>query len=270
MPDMAVPDSNGTMRLAMKTTRSRKTLIVLATSLIVSLLAVFLTSSSAPLSNLSAPTTGETTNLQVANSSKLAAALASSTLSNKTWFPKVTAKTVPRYPIDESHSSAFTQFAETIYNGKADEVSGVYVEKLIALPVIQQPLNDVTFVADLMGTVTQFQSAADHGVIGLLAHNYLSGALFYQLTNGQEVRIVFGDGSYQVYKVKGSYEFQKLEPSNLHSDLVDLSSDRLMTADQVFNQFYNGGPHVTFQTCLEKYGISNWGLTFIVAVPGNP
>lgn len=100
-----------------------------------------------------------------------------------------------------------------------------------------------------------------------MAHNFLSGSLFYQLVKGEEVRIVFGDGSYQSYQIDGSYAFQKLEPNNLQSDLVDMSTEEVMTTNQVFNRFYNGAHHVTFQTCLEEGGISNWGLTFIVADP---
>ena len=174
---------------------------------------------------------------------------------------------VTRFPFEKSKSPLFRHFAGLVMNGNPEQVRGIFVEGLMALPVVQQPAGEVTYVAGQMDVVTQFQSAADHNVIGLLAHNYLSGNLFYQLTMGEEVRIVFGDGSYQRYRVIGSYAFQKLEPSNLQSDLVDMSTEEVLTTNQVFNRFYNGEHHVTLQTCLEEGGLSNWGLTFIVAEP---
>ncbi len=174
---------------------------------------------------------------------------------------------VTRIPYEKSKSTVFRQFAGLVMNGNSEQVRGIFVEGLMALPVVQQPAGEITYVAGQMDVVTQFQSAADHNVIGLLAHNYLSGSLFYQLTTGEEVRIVFGDGSYQRYRIIGSYAFQKLEPSNLQSDLVDMSTEEVLTTNQVFNRFYNGEHHVTFQTCLEEGGLSNWGLTFVVAEP---
>lgn len=172
-----------------------------------------------------------------------------------------------RIPFEQSKPAVFRQFAEMVMNGNAEQVRGIFVDGLMALPVVQQPTGEAAYVAGQMDVVTQFQTAAEHNVIGLLAHNYLSGSLFYQLAEGEEVRIVFGDGSYQRYRVSGSYTFQKLQPSNLRSDLVDMSTEEVLTTNQVFNRFYNGEHHVTFQTCLEEGGLSNWGLTFVVADP---
>jgi hypothetical protein len=41
----------------------------------------------------------------------------------------------------------------------------------------------------------------------------------------------------------------------------------LLSAREVFNKFYRGEPHVTFQTCLEGEGRLDWGLLFVVAQP---
>jgi hypothetical protein len=159
------------------------------------------------------------------------------------------------------------KFIDEIADGEADAVRGVYVADTIMLPVIQQPKNNAAFVSEEAEVITQFQSAAQYGVIGLLAHNFLSGELFYNLGIGQEVVIVMGDGSNRRYLVEGVYQYKKLSPNNLRSNLVDLSDGQTLTTSQVFSRFYRGDHKVTFQTCLEREGKLNWGLTFIVALP---
>lgn len=173
-------------------------------------------------------------------------------------------------PENEVYPAASAQllgFIEQVVNGEAAVVRGVYVEGVFALPVVQQPQGEVAFVSSAGDTITEFQSAAAFGVTGLLAHNYLSGKLYYFLEEGHEVIIVYGDGKIRRYQIEGIYQFERLEPSNMRSRFVDLSDNRTLTSDQVFDRFYRGEHRVTFQTCLERYGISNWGLTFVVAEP---
>ena len=164
-------------------------------------------------------------------------------------------------------SPAFQQFIDTMADGNPNEVRGVYIENVLSLPIVQQPDDDPVFVSTQLGTVTQFRSAANYGVTGLLAHNYLSGELFFNLAIGNEVRIVFGDGSYHRYLVSGTYSFQKMNPSSLQSDFTELATGDHLTSGQVFARFYSNGDKVTFQTCIERDGVSNWGLLFVVADP---
>jgi len=162
---------------------------------------------------------------------------------------------------------ALQSFIKRVSNDDPDEVRGVYIAGVLALLVIQQPEEDPAYVSPELGVVTQFRSAAQQGVIGLLAHNYLSGSLFYSLKQGQEVNLVFGDGSLRRYQVETISTFQKLDPSGLHSEMIDLNTGEKLTTAQIFDRFYRGDDHITFQTCLERNGISNWGLTFTVATP---
>lgn len=161
----------------------------------------------------------------------------------------------------------FQNFVSKVKDGEPELLRGVYVEGVIDLPVVQQPENDVAYVSLEDKTVTQFRSASAGGVTGILAHNFLSGGLFYNLKVGQEVRLVYGDGSFHTYRIEGEYRYQKLSPNNLQSDLVDLDSGQTVSTNEVFTRFYRGGNHVTFQTCLERGGLSNWGLTFWIAMP---
>ncbi len=166
-------------------------------------------------------------------------------------------------------SPEFSRFIRQVADGQANFVRGVYVEGVMALRVVQQPAKDWAYVSGVLGNATQFQNAANNGVTGLLAHNYLSGKLFYDLKMGDQIGVVYGDGSVKKYRVSGSYKYQKLDPVDLSSKLVDLSTNNTVTSGQVFQKFYAGSDHVTFQTCLEKYGISTWGLYFVVAQPVN-
>jgi hypothetical protein len=165
------------------------------------------------------------------------------------------------------YSPAFKRFIDKVVDGQKGVVKGVYVPGILALPVIQQPKGEWAFVSEDLGYVTEFQSAARNGVTGLLAHNYLSGELFSKLVVGKEVRIVYGDETVKRYKIEGIYRFQKLTPSSPQSELIDLETNERVTTEYVFNRFYRGKHKVTFQTCLESAGLSNWGLTFTVALP---
>jgi hypothetical protein len=161
----------------------------------------------------------------------------------------------------------FTDFISNVVDGQSDIPQGVYVQDVLQLPIVQQPTENPVYVSNKPGVVTQYRSAAENGITGLLAHNYLSGELFDQLAVGQEVRIIYGNRLVRQYKVASVQHFQKLNPSDLQSDYLDLSDGKKMTTSQVFQEFYQGSDHVTFQTCLKEGGIWNWGLVFVVATP---
>ncbi|MEW5957276.1 MAG: hypothetical protein AB1801_06110 [Chloroflexota bacterium] len=158
-------------------------------------------------------------------------------------------------------------FVAQVGDGQGDKLRGVFVPGIFALPVVQQPPNNSIFVSNKHDLVTQFQNAAQNGVIGLLAHNYLAGSLFYKLAPAHEVMLVYGDGLVERYRVKSVHRFQKLEPPSLRGNLLDLSTGKIVTAAEVFHRFYRGEHRLTFQTCLERNGRLDWGLMFIEAVP---
>ena len=179
------------------------------------------------------------------------------------WIPSAPA--VSEKPAETS--SDFLNFVKSVRNGQADVVRGVYVANAFALPIVQQPPNNAIYVSNKRREITQFAQAAKNDVLGLLAHNYLSGKLFYQLVPDEEVIIVYGDGATQRYRITTIQQYQKLAPKTLRSDFVDLHSRQRLTSAQVFDQFYRGDHRLIFQTCLAEDGLLNWGVTFIVAVP---
>jgi hypothetical protein len=162
---------------------------------------------------------------------------------------------------------SFKRFVAAVRNGQEGVVRGVYIPGVLALPVQQQPVDDVVYVSPDPDAVTQFRLAASYGVTGLLAHNYDAGALFFELKSNQPVRIVYGDGLVKHYAVAGIYRYQALEPRGIQSDFLNLDTGILESVEQVFSQMYTGEDHVTFQTCIAKDGLLTWGRLFVVARP---
>jgi hypothetical protein len=169
--------------------------------------------------------------------------------------------------VDIQHSDSLHEFIEQVVGGDVQNLVGVFVENVLALPVVQQPEGDKLYVSRLLGTVTQFQSAARHGITGLLAHNYLSGDLFFGLELGQEVNLIFGDGRVSRYKVEDIQRYEKLEGDFYTSNYVNLDTGEVMTTPDLFRRMYTGTDKVTFQTCIKNGSNWSWGRIFIVAAP---
>jgi len=161
----------------------------------------------------------------------------------------------------------FSDFSQTVQNGQADVLRGVYVADALALPVVQQPAGNPGYVSNYDGQVTQFSMASQFGNLGLLAHNHLAGKSFSQLSVGQEVRMIYGNGRVEYFVITEILQYQALQPTSVRSAFRDLATEETITAEQLFKRVYTGDRHVTFQTCIEANGISSWGRLFIVATP---
>jgi hypothetical protein len=161
----------------------------------------------------------------------------------------------------------FADFSKSVQNGDAKILRGVYVADVLAFPIVQQPIGNAGFVSTTEGVITQFSMASQYGNVGLLAHNHLSGRFFSQLTVGQEVRLVYGDGKTEVFVISEILQFQALQPTSPYSSFRNLGKDETLTAEQMFKRVYLGDRHVTFQTCINANGNASWGRLFVVAVP---
>jgi hypothetical protein len=133
--------------------------------------------------------------------------------------------------------------------------------------VVQQPANNAGYVSSTDGVLTQFRMPSQFGNVGLLAHNMLAGKIFFELEVGQEVRLVYGDGRVETFIIERVLRYQAFRPNSPYSDFRDLSTDEILTADQVFRKAYTGDRHVTFQTCIAAEGVSTWGRIFVIATP---
>jgi hypothetical protein len=158
-------------------------------------------------------------------------------------------------------------FVSSVENGQSNTLRGVYVDGVFALPVIQQPSTDALYVSKMVDTLTQFRLAARYGNIGLLAHNYLSGQYFSQLTLGERVFLVYGKGRVDTMQITKIYRYRAIDPNSSTSDFIDLDTNQHLTDYQVFSKVYLGTEHMTFQTCIEQDGNLSWGRLFVVAEP---
>ena len=161
----------------------------------------------------------------------------------------------------------FRDFAQPLKNSDVNTLSGVYVPNVLALPVIQQPSGNTGYVSNKDDQATQFAMASQFGSVGLLAHNYLSGRFFAELTVGQEVRLVYGNGRVEFFVITEILRYQALEPNSQLSSFRSLEHSEVLSAEQMFKRVYAGERHVTFQTCIAANGNVSWGRLFVVAKP---
>ncbi len=167
-----------------------------------------------------------------------------------------------------STQPALDLFIENLINGNKNQVVGVYQENLFAQKVVQQPASDAAYVAPFKNQITQFDMVKQMtGNLGLMAHNYLSGELFFDLKVGDEVQVIFGDGQVQNFKVDQILSFQALTPDSVYSDFVNLDDGSKLSASQLFEKAYGGTYHLTFQTCIRNGDESSWGRLFVIATP---
>jgi hypothetical protein len=161
----------------------------------------------------------------------------------------------------------FTGFIKMVENGNVGVLSGVYIPNVLALPVVQQPVDDTGYVSAHNNEATQFAMASQYGNIGILAHNYLSGKLFSRLSVGEEVRLVYGDGKVEYFIITEVLRYQALEPNSQWSSFRNLDNYDVLSTEQMFTRAYAGDRHVTLQTCIASNGNSSWGRLFVIAVP---
>jgi hypothetical protein len=152
-------------------------------------------------------------------------------------------------------------------DSQADSVRGIYIPELLTAPVVQQPSEDREFISTEENTLTQFGLASKFGSIGLLAHNYLAGASFSQLERGQKFNLIYGDGRMSAFVVTEILRYQALDPNSTSSKFVDLDTNRLLTARELFAKVYKRQGLVIFQTCIAAGQEPSWGRLFIISEP---
>lgn len=156
-------------------------------------------------------------------------------------------------------------FIQQVADGRASHLVGAYVPGIFALPVVEQPEGQPNFVSEQDGVLTAYAAAQANGVTALLAHNNLSGREFAKITAGQQITLVYGDGSTRIYHVSARDEYQALDPRSPASDFIDLASGARLTSGDVFARYYASGPALVLQTCIEKDGDYYWGRLFLTA-----
>lgn len=162
-------------------------------------------------------------------------------------------------------AQALFQFASSILNGKEDVVTGVFVNDVLAYPVIQQPSGSAAYVSTQDDVVTQFSLASQYGTVGILAHNYLAGLSFFELSSGQDVYVVYGNGETAHYVITEVRRFQALQPYSPYSEFIDLDTNAQYNSTNVFNEVYGESSRLVLQTCIAAEGVDSWGRLFVIA-----
>lgn len=147
-------------------------------------------------------------------------------------------------------------------------VQSVHVEGILDLQVVQQPKENANYVSPNKHELTQFAAVSQHGNIGLLAHNYLSGKAFSRMVVGQNVHILYETGETELFVITDILTYQALDPKNPYSSFQNLTdATEILSVGQMFDRVYKGDRHLTFQTCIANDGISSWGRLFVIARP---
>lgn len=172
--------------------------------------------------------------------------------------------------LTDSAEEDLRNFVGSVRNNQADSVTGIYAPGLFELPVTGQPAGDESIIYEDENMLTQYSTPAQYGVIAILAHNYLnSGKLLEQLSAGQEVYVVYGDGKVAPYTISTVQYYQALDPHNVRSDFRDLNGPggQVISYSQLFDHVYTTAGQLVFQTCLKANGEWSWGRIFISADP---
>ncbi|MBC7877496.1 MAG: hypothetical protein H7Y59_10030 [Anaerolineales bacterium] len=160
-----------------------------------------------------------------------------------------------------------TEFVETVKDGHANTLRGIYISNVIALPIMQQPYGNPGFVSNTDSVLTQFSMASEVGNLGLLAHNHLAGKSFSDIKPNDQIVLIYGDGHTESFLVDNTMQYQALSPLSPYSQFKDLETESILSAEDLFREVYRGEYHLTLQTCIDNEGNASWGRLFIIAKP---
>jgi hypothetical protein len=187
--------------------------------------------------------------------------------SGATALPVTGGSTGQANPASPADLISLADFTRQVQNGNAAQVVGIYVDSVMAFPVVAQPGGQPGYVSTQEGVVTRFSMADAYGSLGFLAHNYLAGNAFFGLGGGQIVIVVFGDGHYAGYRIEAIRHFQATNPLSPYSSFIDQETGATLSANDLFFQTYGIPDHLILQTCIAANGNDSWGRLFVIATP---
>lgn len=153
-------------------------------------------------------------------------------------------------------------------NNPSELLYELYIDRNTSFRIVQQPVGKGNFVTNLPDFVTEFQLASNYGSIGILAHNYLAGQYFFQISRGQKLKLIYSDKSTSSFIVTKVQQYQALSPNSPTSDFVDLNTGEYLTASQLFKRIYsNQTGNLILQTCIFNDQNPTWGRLFVIAEP---
>lgn len=161
-------------------------------------------------------------------------------------------------------------FDASLPRGDSGQLVGVYVEGKLAVRVLEQPAGNPGYVTTRADAASHFALAQDHDTVGLVAHNTLAGRAFFDLVQGDQILLVYDNGSRHLFTVADIRRMQALSPLSATSAFRDLAHpEGTLTAQTVFNEVYGGTYPLVMQTCITQGGNEAWGRLFVLAQPAS-
>jgi hypothetical protein len=169
--------------------------------------------------------------------------------------------------IQAGYAAELKRLTENLDNGSEEDVAAVFSPGKLALHVVSQPRGNNSFISDFSGVATEFGLARTQGNIGLVAHNYLSGQEFFNLSEGDDIHVFYGDKTIKTYQVIELHEYQAIDPQSPYSNFINLNNQQQVSASDLFHQMYAGSHRLTLQTCIQVGTEDSWGRLFVIAMP---
>ncbi len=156
--------------------------------------------------------------------------------------------------------------ANALHHGPG-EVVRIEVQGILDYQVAQQPVERPGFVSSEPEEVTQFAAPAKNNVLAFLAHNYLAGDEFSEITEDSVISVTYEDGSDAYFYVHAVEAYQALQPDSHYSDFRNLDTNEQLDVQAIYDRVYGGSYPLVLQTCIEFEGNAIWGRLFILATP---
>jgi hypothetical protein len=160
---------------------------------------------------------------------------------------------------------SLADFRQSVMTGDADQLTGIWVEDILAFRV---SAGLTTYAPNSRDTVSVYRWAWDHGVVGLLIHDYLGGVKLYQLNPGVRIAAIYGNGGTDWYLSRGGtwYEAQTYPSGGFAGPFRIWSCSNCgydISVQEIRNRHYSGSHRLAFQTCAVVGG--RVGLVIIEA-----
>jgi hypothetical protein len=129
---------------------------------------------------------------------------------------------------------------------------------------IDQQNGNSNYITRENTVVTQYNSVKES--VGLLAHNYKVGRMFYKLRVNDELTLIYSDNSLEVYRITEILQYKIENPTDLQSFFIDTKDNTRISPKDLFNLIYSKENRLILQTCISTISEPNWGRLFVIAV----
>jgi hypothetical protein len=173
--------------------------------------------------------------------------------------------TMLKVPQATNSQPPLEEFRRTVMNGRPDQLTGIWVEDILAFRVQQGLTRRAPAVKNKLSI---YKWAWQNGVVGLLIHNYSGGTQLYKLNPGVRIAAIYGNGGVDWYLSRGGtwYESRSGSSGGFTGPFRIWSCDTCsfdISVRELHNRHYSGDHRLAFQTCV--YAEGRVGLVIIEA-----